>query len=118
MTVNKEWVLAQNPEYIIKMIYAQYLSQNTSVRAYSETIAGIKEREGWEKISAVRNNPIYVFENNSKYGPRAYIDLMYTAKIFHPDQFRDIDPGAMLDTYARDYVWGANETLAIYPQSA
>jgi iron complex transport system substrate-binding protein len=63
----------------------------------------------------VQDGRIYLFSNSIEYGPKAYVGLLYTAKILHPDLFGDIDPGSMLDEYASTYVANANVSVPVYP---
>jgi iron complex transport system substrate-binding protein len=114
-TVNKEWVIAQNPEYILKMVYAQMYLPSSKPAVYDSILESVKKRNGLESVTAVNLNRVYIIDSNIKTGPRAFIDLVYLAKIFHPALFRDLDPKILLDDYSRDYVSGANETMIVYP---
>jgi iron complex transport system substrate-binding protein len=116
LIVSREWILDQNPDYIMKLVYQQYLPKNDLAAAYSSALKSLKTREGWEKIHAVKENRTYVINSYMKTGPRAYIYLVYLAKTLHPAQFRDMDPHGMLDDYAREYVAGSNETIVMYPE--
>lgn len=107
--VSAEWIVAQDPAYVMKVISAK------ESRPYSEIAAHLKKRTGWNTMAAVRNDRIYLFGSGIEYGPKAYIGLAATAKILHPDLFADINPREMLDSYAASYVSGANGTTMLYP---
>lgn len=107
--VSAEWVVSENPDYVMKVISAK------ETRPYSEIAGALKQRTGWDTISAVKNDRIYLFSSGIEYGPKAYIGLAETAKVLHPDLFADLDPAAMLDQYAAEYVSGTNTTTMMYP---
>ncbi|MEN6444281.1 MAG: ABC transporter substrate-binding protein [Methanoregula sp.] len=102
--VSAEWVVSQNPAYIMKVISAK------ETRPYPEIVETLKKRTGWNTISAIKQDRIYLFGSGIEYGPKAYIGLAATAKVLHPDLFVDLDPEKMLDAYAGEYVAGTNMT--------
>ncbi|MDD5143634.1 ABC transporter substrate-binding protein [Methanoregula sp.] len=107
--ISTEWVVARQPSYIFKVI------SSGNSKPFPETHATLVNRTGWDTISAVKNDRVYLFANDVQYGPRAYIGLVYTAQLLHPDDFRDLHPRAMLDEYASRYVSGTNRTGMVYP---
>lgn len=109
MKVSPEWVVAQKPAYVMKVVS----SSNTVPLA--DIVANISARTGWKTMPAVQDNQIYAFANDVEYGPRAYIGLAYTAKILHPAMFGNLDPERMLAEYAGTYVSGTNESEMVYP---
>ncbi|MDD4483460.1 MAG: ABC transporter substrate-binding protein [Methanoregula sp.] len=109
MKVSPEWVVSQQPQYIMKVV------SSSDTRALSDIVTSLKNRTGWNTIPAVQNNRVYAFANDLQYGPRAYIGLVYTARLLHPDTFRDLHPKAMRDEYAAKYVSGTNESVVVYP---
>jgi iron complex transport system substrate-binding protein len=109
MKVSPEWVVAKQPQYVMKVV------SSSDTRALSDIVTALKTRPGWNTIPAVRQNRVYAFANDMEYGPRAYIGLVYTAQLLHPDAFRDLHPKAMRDEYAAKYVSGTNTSMAVYP---
>jgi len=109
MKVSPEWVVSAQPQYVFKVV------SSSDTRALSEVVASLKSRPGWNTIPAVRNNRVYAFANDIEFGPRAYIGLVYTAQLLHPDEFRDMHPKAMKDEYAAKYVSGTNTSVTVYP---
>jgi len=109
MKVSPEWVVSQQPQYIMKVV------SSSDTRALSDIVASLKNRTGWNTIPAVQKNRVYAFANDLQYGPRAYIGLVYTAQLLHPDTFRDLHPKAMRDEYAAKYVSGTNTSVVVYP---
>lgn len=58
--------------------------------AYGTTADIVKQRPGWEGITAVKNSQIFPFDDNlvSRPGPRMIIGLEELAKLLHPDLFK------------------------------
>lgn len=107
--VSPEWVIAEKPDFVFKAVS----SGNT--KSLVQVMQEIKARTGWQDIPAVKNDRVYAFSNEIIYGPRAYIGLVYSAQILHPDEFRDLHPREMLAQYEKTYVAGTNRTGMIYP---
>jgi iron complex transport system substrate-binding protein len=107
--ISTEWVVARQPEYIFKVV------SSTNTIPIPKIHEGLMNRDGWGNIPAVKNDRVYIFANDVQYGPRSYIGLVYTAKILHPDEFRDLHPRELLDEYASRYVSGTNGTNMVYP---
>jgi iron complex transport system substrate-binding protein len=85
-------------------------------RPFSQIVQLMKTRTGWSSMTAVQQDQIYLFANSVEYGPKSYIGLAYTAKILHPELFRDYNPRQMLDDYAGKYVAGTNLSVPVYPE--
>jgi iron complex transport system substrate-binding protein len=79
-TVSVEQIVEINPQFIIGP--SSHADQMTA-----EIIGG---REGWENLSAVKNNAIYIVDGDivSRYSPRIVEVLDEFAKILHPDLFK------------------------------
>lgn len=107
--VSAEWVVSSNPDYVMKVISAK------ETRPYPEIAAALKKRTGWDTLTAVQQNRVYLFSSGIEYGPKAFIGLAATAKILHPDLFAGFDTEGMLDAYAGKYVAGTNVTTTVYP---
>lgn len=109
MKVSPEWVVSEQPQYVLKVV------SSSDTRELSDIVSALKSRPGWNTIPAVQNNRVYAFANDLQYGPRAYIGLVYTAQLLHPNEFRDLHPKAMRDEYAAKYVSGTNTSVVVYP---
>jgi len=109
MKVSPEWVVARQPQYVMKVV------SSSDTRPLDTIVAALKSRPGWDTIPAVEDNRVYAFANDIEYGPRAYIGLVYTAQLLHPAEFRDMHPREMLNDYEQQYVSGTNKTMVIYP---
>jgi len=109
--VSPEWVVSQKPEFVIKVV------SSSETRPLEEIATNLKMRTGREQIPAVLHDHVYAISNYVEFGPRSSIGLVYTAKILHPDLFRDMDPRTMLTDYAGKYVRGADISIPIYPDA-
>ena len=78
--VSIEEIQKYNPEYIIISICG--LKDNVPKE-------WITQRSGWENLSAVRNNRIFVFNDDflNRPGPRLTIGLEMLANVLHPEIF-------------------------------
>ena len=108
--VSAEWVVSQNPVFIMKVISAK------EARPFSQIVPAMKTRTGWNTLAAVQQDRIYLLANSIEYGSKSYIGLAYTAKILHPELFTDFNPRQMLDTYAGEYVAGTNVSVPVFPE--
>jgi iron complex transport system substrate-binding protein len=112
--VTSEWVLAKNPEIIIKCPSTATVPSGygESDEAMQKQRDDIMTRSGWQRIGAVKNGKVYVLSTRAAAGPQAIIGLLYVAKWLHPEIFQDIDPSAvhakmLKEFYGLDYrgVW-------------
>ena len=78
--VSTEEIQKYNPEYIIISICG--LSDNVPKE-------WITKRKGWENLSAVKNNRVFVFDDSflNRPGPRLTIGLELLANVLHPEIF-------------------------------
>lgn len=107
--VSPEWVVAKQPQYVMKAV------SSSNMIPLKEIVQKMKARPGWDTIPAVQQDRVYAFASDIEYGPRAYIGLVWTAQLLHPDEFRDMHPRMMLNDYEQRYVSGTNKTTVIYP---
>ena len=98
--VTPEWVISQDPDVIFKVVAIK------SDKTLSEVRDAVIHRSGFEALSAVKNNQVFVLNGDLAYGPRSLAGLVYLAKALHPDQFRDVSPDDVLKEYAEKFVSG------------
>jgi len=98
--VTPEWVISQDPDVIFKVVAIK------SDKTLSEVRDAVIHRSGFEALSAVKNNQVFVLNGDLAYGPRSLAGLVYLAKALHPDQFRDVSPDDVLKEYAEEFVSG------------
>jgi len=99
LTVDSEWVVAENPDIIIKI--------PNRIAGYDvDDVAGIKaardeitSRPGWDHIKAVETGDVYLLTIDLHDGPHAVVAAQYYAKWFHPKPFKEMDPQAFHQEY-------------------
>lgn len=77
--ITNEFVVASNPEFIVFVVGYHA----------STTIKDIKNRTGWDKVDAVKNNQMYTIDDDlvSRPGPRIVDALEHLARLIHPELF-------------------------------
>lgn len=110
--INSEWVIKNNPPYVLKMISPTNVTSMDNLKKLQESIVA---RPGMDRVDAVKNGQVYVMSGTVAFGPRAVIGLLYTAKILHPDLYNDVDPQAVMSEYSQKYLSGADQGYFIYP---
>lgn len=108
-TVSPEWVIAENPDVIIKFATDPVKGENMSL-----VRTRIMKRPGYSTISAVKNNRVYVMNGEIGSSPRAVIGLVYAAKAIYPEKFADIDPMDLLEYYNREFVPGSTDLVEAF----
>lgn len=99
--IETEWVLSQDPEVIVGRAMGKgirpYENENSSLlQKYVEDIKGLP---GFDNISAVRSDRVYIITNDYAVTPNYPSALMLLAKWFYPNQFADLDPQAAHQEY-------------------
>ena len=98
--VDPEWILEQDPDIIIKMVYrgvaGHCIDDTTEIIATGEEMIS---RPGWENLKAVKNGNVYIITRELFISPRVGIATAYFAKWFHPELFEDLDPKALHQEY-------------------
>ena len=108
--VSQEWIVAQNPDVIIKNAPSYDSADN-----FSATVNEIMKRPGFQNISAVKNHQVYAVSGNLLYGPPSVVSISYIAKILYPDQLADLDPNQIFNEYSTRFFPGANQQKIVYP---
>ena len=89
--VDPEWVVEQNPEFIILGGYGSL----DDIKAKRDEFMN---RPELAEVDAVKNGRVYAMRYDVNY-VRAFIGIMYQAKLFHPYLFEDLDPQAIHEEY-------------------
>ncbi|MFZ5651033.1 MAG: helical backbone metal receptor [Bacillota bacterium] len=94
--VSPEWVVAQKPQVIIKACASSIPSgYDEGPEAMAKKRAEIKSRPGWQKMTAVQEERLYLLSSEIYTGPRMIVGIAYFAKWLYPELFPDIDPEAI-----------------------
>jgi iron complex transport system substrate-binding protein len=82
-TVSSEAIIDKNPDVMI--FPDMYMGRAN----FYETLEAVKNRDGWDLISAVQNDDIYEINADiiSRSGPRLVDALEIMAKMIHPEIF-------------------------------
>lgn len=107
--VTPEWIIAQNPDVIIKNGYAE------PGKDFSDVYKQITGRSGFGEIDAVQKNRIAVISSDMLYGAQSCIGLLHVAKLLYPERFTDIDPTVYLDEFSGIFYPEGNMTSVIFP---
>ncbi|WP_104372631.1 ABC transporter substrate-binding protein [Desulfocucumis palustris] len=95
--VDPEYVLKADPDYIILSgVNDGWLD---SVKETKECQYDIINRVGWRDLTAVKNGNLYEFAHATSRSIYAFYPCLKMAKIFYPEEFKEVDPEAVLDEF-------------------
>ncbi|MCX6676639.1 MAG: ABC transporter substrate-binding protein [Methanothrix sp.] len=100
--VDPEWIVAQNPDIIIKVVSGSEVSCGYDEDDTAEMMSlrdAIMNRPGFDNITAVKENRVYLITPDICDRSCNVIGVAYMAKWFHPDLFKDLDPQAIHQEY-------------------
>ncbi|MGC9402727.1 ABC transporter substrate-binding protein [Vibrio genomosp. F10 str. 9ZC157] len=94
-----EYVLSQNPEVIFvsgahwsKYDDSALLGFGTTEDQAQARYAPYLKRQGWDQLSAIKNNDFYGMYHSGTRTIYDHVFLQYLAKSIYPEAFKDIDP--------------------------
>ena len=105
--ISPEWLLAKDPELIVMNVSKEEINSGL----FNDRI----DRQGWENLSAVKNNNAYLISNEISSSPRGIIGALYIAKWSYPDKFEDIDPGKIHAKWLKKFHNVNTDKLYVYP---
>ena len=107
MEVDPEWVIVQNPDFIVAQLVLESVAHGYGVDDPSEVTAlrdDIMTRPELANVNAVKTGNIYIMSGNYRNDVSGYfIGAAYMAKWFHPDLFEDVDPLAIHQEYLKRF---------------
>jgi iron complex transport system substrate-binding protein len=97
ITVETEWVMKQNPDYIFRIVHpgttelsGYELNDTAPLAAVRQKIIDMPELA---QVKAVVNGNVYIIDGHlDDGGGNNIIGSAYAAKLFYPDLFKDLDP--------------------------
>jgi len=121
--VSPEAVIERNPSVIIKVV--SLTTYNPCKAVDTKTLESIYKtivsRPGWSEISAVKNNRVYVYSTAYLDGPGYVIQVALLAKLFYPQQFKDLDVKQWIYDWLIDMglkePWNTCKVSWIYPDA-
>ena len=116
--VSAEWVMAQNPDVVIKALGVN--SMKTGYDADDGVpMAGIRQslmnRPGWHLMKAVKQGRVHLISSEIWVGPRAPVGILYIAAWSYPDLFSDIDLEAFHDNWLKTWYGKNLKGVFVYP---
>jgi iron complex transport system substrate-binding protein len=126
--VDAEWILSQNPDLIVRM--AGWNRDNTTAGYETDDFKSMKalrdsilNRSELAKVKAIENGKVEILAYDITYNPDYVISVAYLAKLFYPEQFKDLDPVAIhqeyLDKFHKSLGWDVRKNgTFVYPPIA
>ncbi len=106
-TVDAEWVLSRNPDFIFMDLMKGFDSgpgkTEGDMKDLLATYIDARAAEGFENLTAVQNNHVYLIDRDMVTGPRWVIGHVYFAKWLHPNLFEDLSPDEMNGEYLEEF---------------
>ncbi len=103
-----EWILAQNPDYIV--FSQSYTAYEWDDADFQEKLDALNAE--FAKTKAAMNGNLHVLNLEVFIGPSFPIGVMYMAKWFYPEEFKDVDVSEYYQVYITDFCgldWDVNE---------
>ncbi len=112
--VDPEWVLQEDPDYIILLVVATTYSgleleppsgyDADDPTGMAEALDAFKSRPEYSNLTAVRNNQVYIVSGNIRNdATKGLIGAAYLAKIYHPNR-ADMDPEDLHREYLQRFL--------------
>ena len=86
--LSDEWVVTSSPEIIVKLV--------NSMDNADAVLNEIKNRRGFDSVSAVENNKVWIIRNDLTYGPRSCAAAVALFKMEYPGIKFDLTPESVL----------------------
>jgi iron complex transport system substrate-binding protein len=100
--VELEEVLYRNPDIIIRYCGSDEGGYGVDDTSKMETLReSVIDRMA--NVTAVQNDSIYIMDKGPTYGPDVPIAVLYWAKWFHPNLFKDLDPKAIHQEWLTEF---------------
>ncbi len=105
--VDPEWVMSNNPQFIV----SNYLDSNctagfetSNVSGAKKTIDAILNTNELANVDAIKNGNVYYIDNFLVGGGGLnLIGAAFLGKLWHPGEYKDIDPMGILQEYMEFY---------------
>ena len=114
--VDAGWVLRKNPQVIVKIVEKGILGSGVqNARAARAVAQGLKTREGWSAMDAVKNRKILVLSREMLESP--YLQtaaMLMIAKTSKPDLFADLDLQQALEMLTEEATGGLPSGVLYY----
>ncbi len=109
--INEEYLLKADPEVVLytgsywpKQPQSFRLGFASTEKVAEDTIKPYLEREGWDALSAYKNNRVYGLNHGMSREIFDFAAFQFIAKALYPDLFADVDPEKNLETFYDKYL--------------
>ena len=102
--VTPEWVLAQNPDVVIKLSGKVQGYALTDAGAFNQLRDRMAQRPAWLHMAAVQQGRLHVMDAALTSGPRVAVALAYIAQWMYPEQTAGIDPDVLHRQYFEQFL--------------
>lgn len=112
--VDPEWVLQEDPDYIVLLVVATTYSglvldppsgyDADNATGMKQALEAFMSRPEYANLTAIRNGHVYIVSGNMRNdASKGLIGAAYLAKIFHPDQV-ELDPEDLHQEYLQKFL--------------
>ncbi|EHQ88426.1 ABC transporter substrate-binding protein [Desulfosporosinus youngiae] len=95
--LDPEYVLKADPDYII--LSGTNDGWLDSIKETKKCEFDILNRIGWRDLTAIKNGNLYEFAHATSRSIYAFYPCLKMAKLFYPEEFKEVDPDAVLDEF-------------------
>jgi iron complex transport system substrate-binding protein len=101
VTVDPEALVERDPQFIIWKIsnIGGYSLGKDNTTKFKEKQKEILDRSELANVSAIKSGNVYIQSADIFFGGRYFLSIIYMAKWFHPDLFKDLGPQAIHQEY-------------------
>ncbi|MDD4579900.1 MAG: ABC transporter substrate-binding protein, partial [Methanothrix sp.] len=101
VNVDPEALVQRDPQFIVWKIsnIGGYSLEKDNFSEFIEKKNEILDHSELANVSAIRSDNIYIQSADIFFGGRYFLSVIYMAKWFHPDLFKDLDPEAIHQEY-------------------
>ncbi|MDD4160986.1 MAG: ABC transporter substrate-binding protein [Methanothrix sp.] len=105
VTVDPEALVERDPQFIIWKIsnIGGYSLGKDNTTKFKEKQKEILDRSELANVSAIKSGNVYIQSADIFFGGRYFLSIIYMAKWFHPDLFKDLDPQAIHQEYLKRF---------------
>jgi iron complex transport system substrate-binding protein len=124
VTVDPEALVQRDPQFIVWKIsnIGGYSLDKDNTTQFEKKQKEIMDRPELAKVSAIKDGNVYIQSADVFFGGRYFLSIVYMAKWFHPDLFKDLDPQKIHQEYLTKFQ-GLNYDLDkhgvfVYPEAS
>jgi iron complex transport system substrate-binding protein len=94
-----EYIYEKDPDIVVGLSYRGGYERNKLDTGMANEYEYILNLPGFDKLKAVEDKCVYIISCTIAYSPSYPCGLARMAKWFYPDDFKDLDPQAVLQEY-------------------